>query len=58
MMIRSYHQFTPLGLATCGIGMILVNLESRRVVDLLTDREAATAAAWMRRQFYQQLITF
>src|ERR1700680_4421858 len=31
-------------------GTILVNLESRRVVDLLPDREAATSAAWMRHQ--------
>jgi transposase len=31
-------------------GTILVNLESRRVVDLLPDREAATSANWM----YQQ----
>jgi transposase len=29
-------------------GTILVNLESRRVVDLLADREADTSAAWMR----------
>jgi transposase len=29
-------------------GTILVNLESRRVVDLLADREAKTSAAWMR----------
>ena len=28
-------------------GTILVNLESRRVVDLLPDRQAETAAAWM-----------
>lgn len=34
----------------CRFGTILVNLESRRVVDLLADREAATAAAWMRHQ--------
>ncbi len=30
-------------------GTILVNLESRRVVDLLPDREAETSAAWMRK---------
>ncbi len=29
-------------------GTLLVNLESRRVVDLLADREADTSAAWMR----------
>jgi len=29
-------------------GTILVNLESRRVVDLLPDREADSSAAWMR----------
>jgi len=29
-------------------GTILVNLESRRVVDLLPDREAETSATWMR----------
>ncbi len=29
-------------------GTILVNLESRRVVDLLADREADTSATWMR----------
>ena len=29
-------------------GTILVNLESRRVVDLLPDRKADTSAAWMR----------
>jgi transposase/Homeodomain-like domain-containing protein len=34
----------------CRFGTILVNLESRRVVDLLPDREATTEAAWM----YQQ----
>src|SRR5713226_7257830 len=31
-------------------GTSLVNLESRRVVDLLPDREAETSAAWMRHQ--------
>ncbi len=31
-------------------GTILVNLESRRVVDLLPDREAETSATWMRQQ--------
>ncbi len=31
-------------------GTILVNLESRRVVDLLPDRKAETSAAWMRQQ--------
>src|SRR6266567_7143578 len=30
-------------------GTILVNLESHRVVDLLPDRKAETAAAWMRK---------
>jgi transposase len=34
----------------CRFGSILVNLESRRVVDLLPDREAETSAAWMRQQ--------
>lgn len=34
----------------CRFGTILVNLESRRVVDLLPNREAETAAAWMRQQ--------
>jgi transposase len=34
----------------CRFGTILVNLESRRVVDLLADREAETSAAWMRQQ--------
>jgi transposase len=32
----------------CCFGTILVNLESRRVVDLLPDREADTGASWMR----------
>jgi transposase len=32
----------------CHFGTILVNLESRRVVDLLPDRKAETSAAWMR----------
>jgi transposase len=31
-------------------GTILVNLEGRRVVDLLPDRKADTSAAWMRQQ--------
>src|SRR5436305_4567989 len=31
-------------------GTILVNLESHRVVDLLADRQAETAAQWMRQQ--------
>lgn len=31
-------------------GTMLVNLESRRVVDLLPDREAESSAAWMRQQ--------
>lgn len=31
----------------CRFGTILVNLESRRVVDLLPDRKAETSAAWM-----------
>jgi transposase len=34
----------------CHFGTILVNLESRQVVDLLPDREAETSAAWMRQQ--------
>src|SRR5207237_6449061 len=34
----------------CRFGTILVNLESHRVVDLLPDRKAETAAAWMRQQ--------
>lgn len=33
----------------CRFGTILVNLKSRRVVDLLPDREAETSAAWMRK---------
>jgi len=32
----------------CWFGTILVNLESHRVVDLLPDRQADTAARWMR----------
>src|SRR5450755_4330868 len=34
----------------CRFGTLLVNLESRRVVDLLADREVETSAAWMRQQ--------
>jgi transposase len=34
----------------CRFGTILVNLESRRVVDLLPDRETETSAAWIRQQ--------
>jgi len=34
----------------CRFGTILVNLENRRVVDLLADREVETSAAWMRHQ--------
>src|SRR5258707_5205885 len=34
----------------CRFGTILVNLESRRVVDLLPDRGAETSAGWMRQQ--------
>jgi len=34
----------------CRFGTILVNLESHRVVDLLPDRKAETAVAWMRQQ--------
>jgi transposase len=34
----------------CRFGTLLVNLESRRVVDLLPDREVETSAAWMRQQ--------
>jgi transposase len=34
----------------CRFGTILVNLESHRVVDLLSDREAETSASWMRQQ--------
>jgi hypothetical protein len=32
----------------CWFGTILVNLESHQVVDLLPDRQADTAACWMR----------
>jgi len=34
----------------CRFGTICVDLESRRVVDLLPDRKAATSAAWMHQQ--------
>jgi Transposase len=34
----------------CRFGTILVNLESRRVVDLFPDRAAEISAAWMRQQ--------
>src|SRR5258708_915615 len=34
----------------CQFGTLLVNLESRRVVDLLPDREVETSADWMRQQ--------
>ncbi len=34
----------------CRFGTILVNLESRRVVELLPNREVETSAAWMRQQ--------
>ena len=34
----------------CRFGTILVNLENRRVVDLLADREVETSTAWMRQQ--------
>jgi len=34
----------------CRFGTICVDLESRRVVNLLPDRKAATSAAWMRQQ--------
>jgi hypothetical protein len=34
----------------CRFGTLLVKLESRRVVDLLPDREGETSAAWMRQQ--------
>lgn len=33
----------------CRFGRLLVNLESRRVVDLLPDREVETSAGWMRK---------
>src|SRR3989454_2205456 len=41
----------------CRFGTILVNLESRRVVDLLPDREAETSAAWMRQQLDLMVIS-
>ena len=41
----------------CRFGTILVNLEARRVVDLLPDREAETAAAWMRQQLDLMVIS-
>lgn len=41
----------------CRFGTILVNLESRRVVDLLADREAETSAAWMRQQLELMVVS-
>jgi transposase len=41
----------------CRFGTILVNLESRRVVDLLPDREAGTSAAWMRQQLDLKVVS-
>ena len=38
-------------------GTILINLESHRVVDLLPDRQAETAARWMRQQPYLAVIS-
>jgi transposase len=38
-------------------GTLLVNLESRRVVDLLPDREVETAATWMRQQLDLMVIS-
>jgi len=37
-------------------GTVLVDLERRRVVDLLSDRSAATLAAWLRRRRGIQVI--
>src|SRR5258708_11248145 len=34
----------------CRFGTLLIDLESRRVVDLLPDREVETSAGWMRQQ--------
>jgi transposase len=41
----------------CHFGTILVNLESHRVVDLLPDRKADTAAAWMRQQLELMVVS-
>src|SRR2546421_4085462 len=41
----------------CRFGTILVNLESRRVVDLLPDREVETSAAWMRQQLDLRVVS-